>query len=221
MPIARSTYAGVATGAVLLAGAVGFGVGLPKVVDDPGTTAQVPALPDRLDDRFTALQSITPEQGGATTPEQVEQMKTFTERSAKSEKTSRAALVEEYGDASVRAYLDVPSATNPTGTTPAQIAVTVVPGSAGLLNSSGPFQVDEPGAHYTLEKIDGNRCAVAWNDPVDPATGAPTGQEPTGADYRVQCRTEREGLTYDLYTTGLTPDEVAHYVDLVLEKTAG
>ena len=77
-----------------------------------------------------------------------------------------------HGDASVRAYLDVPSATNPTGATPAQIAVTVVPGSAGLLNSSGPFQVDEPGAHYTLEKIDGNRCAVAWNDPVDPATVA-------------------------------------------------
>lgn len=221
MPIARSTYAGVATGAVLLAGAVGFGVGLPKVVDDPGVSADIPALPDRLDDRFTALQSITPEQGGATTPEQVEQMKTFTERSAESEKVSRAALVEEYGDAAVRAYLDVPSATNPTGATPAQIAVTVVPGSPGLLNSSGPFQVDETGAHYTLEQIDGNRCAVAWNDPVDPTTGAPTGQAPTGADYRVQCRTERDGLTYDLYTTGLTPDEVAHYVDLVLEKTAG
>ena len=30
-----------------------------------------------------------------------------------------------------------------------------------------------------LEEIDGHRCAVIWNDPADPTTGVPTGQEPT------------------------------------------
>ena len=49
MPIARSTVVGATTGVLLLAGAVGFGVGLPKVVDDP---AAVPTLPTKLDNRF-------------------------------------------------------------------------------------------------------------------------------------------------------------------------
>lgn len=215
MPIARSTAVGATTGVLLLAGAVGFGVGLPKVVDD---TAAVPSLPTELDDRFVALQAITPEQAGAGTPEEVEQIKTFAERAAKSESETRDLLADQYDDAAVRAYIDVPDADS-AQSVPAQIAVTVVPGSPGLVNPSGPFVVDEQGTHYTLEVIDGSHCAVAWNDPVDQMTGSPTGQKPTGADYRVQCRAERDGLTYDLYTNGLTPDEVASYVDKVLALT--
>lgn len=221
MPIARSTLTGAAAGVVLLAGAVGFGVGLPKVIDDPGaTTADVPTLPERLDDRFIALQAITAEQGGATTPEQVEQFKTFTERSLSSEADARESLASQYGDAAVRAYLDLPDGGSLGQTAPAQLAVTVVPGEPGLLNPSGPFSVDESGAHYELEEIDGHRCAVIWNDPADPTTGVPTGQEPTAANYRVQCRTEDAGLTYDVFSTGLTPDEAVDYLELVVEQAA-
>ncbi|GAA3524670.1 hypothetical protein [Nocardioides daeguensis] len=215
MPIARSTVVGATTGVLLLAGAVGFGVGLPKLVDD----ASVPSLPTQLDDRFVALQAITPEQAGATSAEQAAQIKTFTERAAKSEDETRKILADQYDDAVVRAYIDVPAASGATQTAPAQIAVTIIPGDAGLVNPSGPFVVDESGTHYTLEVIDGSHCAVAWNDPIDQTTGAPTGQKPIGADYRVQCRKEVDGLTYDLYTNGLTPDEVASYVDKVLALT--
>ncbi|WGY02662.1 hypothetical protein QI633_02630 [Nocardioides sp. QY071] len=216
MPIARSTVVGATSGVLLLAGAVGFGVGLPKVVDDP---AAVPTLPTKLDDRFVALQAITPEQAGATSPDQAAQIKTFTDRAAKSEEETRKILAEQYDEAAVRAYIDVPAASSSSQSIPAQIAVTVVPGNAGLVNPSGPFVVDESGSHYTLEVIDGSHCAIAWNEPVDQTTGTPTDQKPTGADYRVQCRKEVDGLTYDLYTNGLTPDEVASYVDKVLELT--
>ena len=56
--------------------------------------------------------------------------------------------------------------------------------------------------------------------PVDPATGAPTGEEPKAANYQqVECRAERDGLTYDLFGNGMTPEEVVHYLELVLEQT--
>ena len=214
MPIARSTVVGATTGVLLLAGAVGFGVGLPKLVDDP---AAVPALPTKLDDRFVALQTITPEQAGASSPEEAAQITTFTERAAESEAKTRKILAEQYDDAEVRSYMDLPDPGSQT--MPAQIQITIVPGPEGLVNPNGSFVVDEQGSHLDLREIDGSRCAVAWNDPVDQMTGAPTGAEPTGADYRVQCRTERDGLTYDLYTSGLTPEEVASYVDKVLALT--
>lgn len=40
-----------------------------------------------------------------------------------------------------------------------------------------------------------------------------------GGEREVECRAERSGLTYDLYSSGLTPEEAVHYLDLVLEKT--
>ncbi|MBM7518213.1 hypothetical protein [Nocardioides nitrophenolicus] len=214
MPIARSTVVGATTGVLLLAGAVGFGVGLPKLVDD---TAAVPSLPTKLDDRFVALQKVTQEQTGAD----AERYATFVKETEASEAASQKALEAQYGEAAVRAYIDVPQATSAAQSVPAQIAVTVVPGEAGLVNPSGPFVVDDTdsGTHYALEDIDGSHCAIAWSDPVDQTTGAPTGEKPTGADYRVQCRKAVNGLTYDLFTNGLTPDEVASYVDKVLALT--
>lgn len=210
MPIARSTVVGAATGVLLLAGAVGFGVGLPKLVDD---TSAVPTLPLKLDDRFVALQTVSQEVTGADD----ERYASFIKETEESEAAAQKVLASQYDDAVVRAYIDVPDPGSQS--MPAQIAVTVVPGDTGLVNPSGPFPVDESGAHYDLEVVDGYRCAVAWSEPADPSTGMPTGGEPTGADYRVQCRTERDGLTYDLYTNGLTPEEVASYVDRVLELT--
>lgn len=219
MPIARSSLAGAATGVVLLAAAVGFGVGLPKVVDDPAAAAPtLPTLPEKLDDRFTALQAITAEQAGATSPDQEPQYKAFIDGAISSEKAARKSLTEEYGAARVRAYLDVPDPGSQPQSAPAQIAVTIVPGEPGLLNPSGPFSLDQTGAHYQLQDVQGKRCAVVWKESVDPTTGMPTGQAPTGADYNVQCRTASKGLTYDIFSSGLTPDEVVGYLDQLVER---
>ena len=222
MPIARSTLAGAASGILLLAGAVGFGVGLPEVVDNPGATAtELPQLPDRLDDRFVALPAVTPQQGGAKTPDEIAQMNAFADEAAKSEKQAVSRLKKLYGDANVRSYLDVPAAnTQQQGARPAQIAVTVVKGDPGLVIPSGPFPIEQQGTHYELKKINGHQCSVIWGDPYDPNTGLPTGEEATAANYQVECRTGRDGLAYDLYSSGLLPEEAVSYLEKVLELTA-
>lgn len=220
MPIARSTLAGVATGVVVLAGAVGFGVGLPELVDDAAASPELPSLPDRLDERFVALSALTPEIAKMQTPDEITQMEAFAEQAGKSEAETTERLGDIYGDAVVRSYLDVPATTAAQQQgRPAQFAVTITPGDPGLVMPSGPFQIDQQGTHYELKELDGYRCSVIWSEPIDPATGVPTGAEPTGANYQVECRTERDGITYDLYSSGLTPDEATSYLDLVLEKT--
>ncbi|HVK30606.1 MAG TPA: hypothetical protein VM575_19875 [Nocardioides sp.] len=225
MPIARSTYAGVATGAVLLAGAVGFGVGLPKAIDDPGDTGSVtaedlPVLPDRLDDRFVALGVVTAEDAGATGADAA-QYETIAKNAATGDADAASNLASIYDAATTRSYIDVVAMGQiaQTQVRPAQFAVTVVPGDAGLVIPSGPFQATQQGAHYELKVIDGFRCSLIWSESVDPTTGAATGEEPTAANYQqVECRAERDGLTYDLFGNGMTPDEVVHYLQLVLEQ---
>lgn len=224
MPIARSTLTGAVAGVVLLAGAVGFGAGLPKVIDDPGaTSADLPTLPDSFDERFVGLSSVTPEQASASEPQQVEQIEAIAEAAQKTEEDTDALLAEEYGDAAVRTYLDVRAAVaaQQTGQAPAQFIVTVVPGEAGLLTPRGPLAIDNPGFHYELEQIDGHRCATILRDPVDPMTGQPTGAEPTAADYEVTCRAERDGVAYELASSGLAPEEAGSYFDRLLELTEG
>lgn len=226
MPIARSTYAGVATGAVLLAGAVGFGVGLPKAADDPGATGSItaedlPVLPDRIDDRFVALGVVTTEDAGATAA-QASEYDTIAKNAATGDADAASNLALIYDAAVTRSYIDAKAMGQiaQTQVRPAQFAVTVVPGDAGLVIPSGPFEAAQQGAHYELKVIDGFRCSMIWSEAVDPTTGAPTGEEPTAANYQqVECRAERDGLTYDLFGNGLTPDEVVHYLELVLEKS--
>lgn len=222
MPIARSSLAGAATGVVLLAGAVGFGVGLPEVVENPAASESVelPALPDRLDDRLVAVSALTPEDGDATTADEIAQIEAFATAATASEKEGGEQLSALYGGAVVRSYLDIPATLAADGQTrPATLAVTVVPGEPGLVIPSGPFQVDQSGTHYELKEIDGYRCSVAWSEPADPTTGIPTGAEPTGANYQAECRAERDGVTYDVYGTGLTPEETVFYLERVLELT--
>lgn len=218
MPIARSSLAGAATGVVLLAAAVGFGVGLPKVIDDPAAAAPtLPTLPEKLDDRFVALTNVTAEQVGMTGPDADQEFKAAIAGIKKSDKDADAFFTKEYGAGRVRTYISIPPAGSQTGA--AQMAVTVAAGEPGLLNPQGPYVTDEVGAHYQLQDVQGKRCAVTWRDATDPATGMPTGQAPTAASYTVQCRTGSKGLTYDIYANGLTPDEVAGYLDKVIDLT--
>jgi hypothetical protein len=224
MPIARSTYAGVATGAVLLAGAVGFGVGLPKAVDDPGapgsvTAEDLPSLPDRLDDRFVALASVTAENAGATAAEAGD-YETVAKNAATGDAEASSNLSAIYDAAVTRSYIDVEAMGQiaQTQARPAQFALTVVPGDAGLVMPSGPFQIEQQGTHYELKVIDGRRCSLIWSEAVDPTTGAATGEDPPASGYQVECRAEQDGLTYDIYGSGLKPEEAVHYLDLVLDR---
>ena len=224
MPIARSTVVGATTGVLLLAAAVGFGVGLPKVVDDPAsvTSADLPALPDRLDDRMIALSAVTADDAGLTEPADLEAIEQVADRAADGDTEASSELAAIYGAARVRAYVDAEAmGQRDAQAAPAQIAVTVTAGGAGLVIPSGPFKIDQQGgSHYELKQIGGHRCAVAWQEASDPTTGMPTGGEVPAANYQAECRAERGGLSYDVYATGLAPDEVASYVDRVLELAA-
>lgn len=224
MPIARSTIAGAVTGVLLLGGAVGFAVGLPKVAEDPGAAASagdLPKLPARLDDRMVALAEITPEDAGTTDPQDIEAIKQIATAAGKADTDSTSKLASIYGPSAVRAYIDVKAMSQATAqSAPAQLSVTVTGGGTGLVIPSGPFEIKQTGgSQYQLREIGGYRCAVAWQQPTDPTTGMPVAGEVPAGNYMTECRAERGGLTYDVYANGLAPDEAAHYLDLVLERT--
>ena len=225
MPIARSTVAGAVTGVVLLAAAVGFGVGLPKVAEEPTiTTADLPTLPDRLDDRMVALSRVTAADAGVTAAADKEAISGFAASAAKGDTDASSKLASLYGAARVRAYIDAKAMGQAAATQkpPAQLAVSIVPGDAGLVIPSGPFEIKQNGgAHYELSEIDGHRCAAAWQESVDPTTGQPAaGGKVPATSYQAECRAQRGGVTYDVYSTGLEPKELAGYLDLVLSRTA-
>lgn len=225
MPIARSSLAGAVSGVVLLAGAVGFGVGLPELVENPGATAgELPKLPDRLDARFVSVSSSTPDDFKADSPEDVADAKEIAKAFGDAEKNAIKGLTSVYGDVDVRYYRDIEAslaaANDPTGRTGvAEIVVTVVPGQAGPVLPQGPFENNQNGTHYELKKLGGNPCAVQWVESVDPTTGAPTGEEPTGANYQIECHAQGDGVTFDVVSSGLDPDEYVRYLDLLLELT--
>jgi hypothetical protein len=224
MPIARSTVAGAVTGVVLLAGAVGFGVGLPKVSEEPTiTSADLPKLPDRLDSRMQALSTVTVEDAGVTAPADKAAVPGFAERAGKGDTLAASHLAAQYGAARVRSYIDAKAMGQAatTQTAPAQLAVSIVPGEAGLVIPNGPFEIQQSGANYQLSEIGGHRCAISWQEAVDPSTGMPaTGTKVPAANYQAECRAERDGLAYDVFSSGLEPKELAKYLDLVLERTA-
>ncbi|KAB2808268.1 hypothetical protein ACIRN4_14345 [Pimelobacter simplex] len=225
MPIARSTIAGAVTGVLLLGGAVGFAVGLPKVSEDPGASISadsLPKLPDRLDDRMVALSRITAEDAGTTNPEDIKAIDQIATAAADGDTKASSKVASIYGPSEVRAYIDVKAMAQATAqSAPAQVAVTVTAGGTGLVIPSGPFEINQNGgSHYELREVGGHRCAVAWQQPTDPTTGMPTAGDVPPGSYQTECRAERDGLSYDVYATGLSPDEAASYLDLVLERTA-
>ena len=222
MPIARSSLVGATSGVVLLAGALGLGVGLPKLTDEQyGASDDVPTLPDRIGGRFLAASELTPEDVKADNDADVDYIKKLAASTTVGDASGNDALADVYGDAATRTYVDVEAfaALKTTGVAPAVMTVSVVEGSAGLVMFGGPIPTDQNGSHYELKTIDGYPCAVAWNEPVDQTTGQPTGEKATAANYQVECRGERNGLAYDVLANGVKPDEVATYLTDVMEKT--
>lgn len=221
MPIARSTQTGIASGVVLLAVAAGFGIGLPKAIEDPGAAVAVPALPDRIGDNFVAYSAITYDDAQATEQAQQDAVDEMVATYGDLETTAAANLGGQYGDAAVRSYADLSqvSAANPQ---PAIMAVTVVPGEPGLVLPQGPIGTDDSEGvlqHYELREVGGHHCALQWTDPYDPTTGAPTGEPAAASAYQVQCRTSEKGLTFDIVTSGVLPEDAAALLDQVVEET--
>lgn len=221
MPIQRSTVAGAVSGVLLLAGAVGFGVGLPELTgDEQASTAELPTLPDRLDDDVVALSAVTPEQAKAQTEQDVADIEAFAEQVEASDADAADHLTELYDDATVRSYISLASMDPQQSQSLRTLGVTVVPGEAGLVIPRGPFEIEGQGTHYKLQTVDGHRCAVSWSEQVDPTTGAPVeGGGVNAASYQVECRAERDGLAYSVFSNGFDEKTVAGYLDRVLSAT--
>ncbi|MEQ6900568.1 hypothetical protein [Nocardioides sp. YIM 152588] len=208
MPLARSSTVGVTAGVVVLAGLVGFGVGLPKVIDSPGTATEMPALPDEV----AGLQAVaTVDVAETDLDEDVrERYAELLAAAADSDVAAAENLAAQYGDAEVRMYLEVDALSGVSaGGSISQLTVTVVPGEQGLLMPGGPYEADT----YTLEEVDGNRCSVITQNGYS-ATGE------ASLSHQVECRTSADGLTYDVYSVGMSPEEASAALDEVVDASA-
>ena len=221
MPIERSTVAGVAIGAVLLAGVVGFGVGLPELVGDSDETAAVelPKLPDTLTDDVKALSAVTPEDAQARTEQDSKDIEQFTQRVAQSDREAASHLATLYDQATVRSYVSLKSMDPQTSTGLKTLGVSVVPGEAGMVIPRGPFEIENSGAHYKLQKVGGHQCAVSWSEQVDPSTGQPVQGGDNSSSYQVECRDDRDGLAYSVFGNGFDEKQIAGFLDKVLAAT--
>ncbi|GAA4814204.1 hypothetical protein ACFQ0K_06090 [Nocardioides caeni] len=226
MPIARSTLAGISTGIVLLAGAAGFGIGLPKVIDEPDAVAagEVPTLPDRLDDRMISLSALTPENTGVSTAELVTAISEGAINSVESDDETTAALADIYGAASVRTYIDAAALgqtmeTQDGSIATGQLVVTVIPDGGLAALPRGPYVVDSSGVKYEPTEIDGHPCAVS-EIYVDQQTGQPIEGDIPAINYSVECRGQSNGLGYVVSSAAMLPEEVAAYLELVMEQTS-
>lgn len=220
MPVQRSTYVGVVAGVLLLAGVVGFGVGLPHVVgDDQAATPHLPKLPDALSSDVKALSAVTATDAKAKTDQDRKDIAAFAKRVAASDKKAASHLASMYDEATVRSYISLASMDPQKSQGVRTLGVTVVPGDAGMVIPRGPFEIEGQGAHYTLKRINGHRCAVSWSEQVDPTTGQPASGADNSASYQVECRAARDGLAYSVFANGFDEKQVAGFLDEVLEKT--
>lgn len=201
MPIS-SSVTGAVTGVVLLAGFVGFAVGLPELTGDAASSetteqAEVPALPDELPGKLVAADVLVPEQAEAI---------------AQRDESAATELGSLYdADAAVRTYF------RDSRQRPVQLSVTVIEGEPGLLVPGGPpFSPELEGMarnYYELQRVGDVQCAVQWPEPV------PIGTEP---DERVvpgyvECQAGTEGLVYDVFARGATVEETVAIIDFLAE----
>ena len=224
MPISRSTVTGLGAGVVLLAGFVGFAVGLPEVVGEGSETAsaELPELPDKLSDDVVALSAVTPEDADAQNEQDAADIERFTQQVEGSDREAAEHLTSLYDDATVRSYVSLDSMTDPQSQGLQTLGVTVVPGDAGLVIPRGPFEINSQGAHYELREVDGYRCGVSFSDQTDPTTGMPVeGAEANAASYQVECRAERDGLAYSIFGNGFDEKQIAGFLDSLLASTEG
>ncbi len=211
MPVDRSSLAGVVAGAVLLAGCVGFAVGLPEVVGGGETDEPDPAA--------------APEEAAAALPELPEEIGDFRSASSVTEGArqvelddSAAAKLEEVFETDVEVITYV---RGPAEQIDGVASATVYAAEPGVFSPGGP-PFDPKLSGYSrglseLVRVDGTRCAAAWQQPV-PLGGQP---DPRALPFQVQCQTGGEGLTYEVTTQGLSVDESVQFLQDVVAAAGG
>ena len=200
MPL-RSTIVGAASGVLLLAGVVGFAVGLPEVTGDeaeasgdaesPAARAGTPPaelIPETLlDGALVRYPAIDPQM-----KEVAEQVETFgTEK-----------LTDVFGtDVAVGLYA--------TPDLQVQVAVTIYDGESGLFLQKGPPVPPELAvSQETIGDVvkQGNSvCIAQWESQSYAQDGPP---------FQAQCQRVVAGRTINVYATpGLTIEQTADLVD--------
>ncbi len=199
MPL-RSTIVGAASGVLLLAGVVGFAVGLPEVAGDEaetsgeaesqarGGTPPAELIPETLlDGAVVRYPAIDPQ---------------MTEVAAQVEMFGTDKLTEVFGtDVAVGLYA--------TPDLQVQIAVTIYDGESGLFLQKGPPVPPEMAvSQETIGDIvrQGNSvCIAQWEAQAYAQEGVP---------FQAQCQRVVAGRTINVYATpGLTIEQTAELVD--------
>lgn len=199
MPL-RSTIVGAASGVVLLAGVVGFAVGLPEITgDEPDVEAASEA--DADDDRPVAeLLPATILDGALQRYSDIDPK--YAETADEVEVYSGEKLTDVFGsDAAVALY-----------TTPQlelQVAVTIYDGESGLFLQQGPPIPPEMAAgSQTVGDVvrEGNSvCIAQWEAQAFAQEGPP---------FQAQCQRVVAGRTINVYASpGLTVAQTAELVD--------
>lgn len=199
MPL-RSTIVGATSGVVLLAGLVGFAVGLPEVTgDEAHTESAEPGTPPAdlipeslLDGRLVRYSEIDPQL--AQVFDEVELY-------------SSDNLTESFGtDVAVGVYSMQDQS--------ASAAVTIYAGESGLFLQEGPQAPPELSANAPsvgeYARAGDSVCFAQWETAAKAQGGAP---------YQVQCQRVAGGYTVNVYDVGgLTVEQTAGMVDDIVDQ---
>jgi len=197
MPL-RSTIVGAVSGVVLLAGVVGFAVGLPEVVGD--SDAHAAAEKDAVSKPAADLLPATLLDGALQRYPDIDPQ--YAEMAGQVETYSGEKLTEAFGTDSAVALYTTPDIQT-------QVAVTIYAGESGLFLQQGPPVPPEMAANsQTLSDV------VREGDSVCIAQWSAEAHQQDGPPFQAQCQRVVAGLTINVYAApGLTVKQTAEIVD--------
>jgi hypothetical protein len=197
MPIARSSIFGILAGVLVLAGFVGFVVGLPEVVGDSTEASAEPTHPP--------LDELLPDElldGGLVRIGDVDP--SLKDRAEEADDYSTKTLTDVFeAESAVARYANADLQ--------GQLSLTITEADASFFMQNGPPAPAEltqaQGVVHEFARVDGVVCAQmfeATQDGSDPAAGTP---------LQVQCQTEALGLTFNVYAVGgLTAEQAVEVI---------
>lgn len=199
-----SPLLGTALGLILLAGLVGFAVGLSGDDQDPDTSA-LPAdpLPAELrDGALVSYERLEPIPGAEVSPEQL------ADAMGQQVAYAEGRLTDVF-------EREVALATYAAPDFSAQAEVTVYAGEPGLFKPGLPS--DPEGEHasawFDAVRYGEVRCFVAWASDDQTATAG-------GVPAAVQCQRGDAGRTYDIRTSGMGAEATAAALNEVVAHVA-
>ncbi|QYJ03797.1 hypothetical protein KUV85_15935 [Nocardioides panacisoli] len=203
---AASPVLALVAGLVLLAGMVGFAVGLPAVADDEaGGSVPADPFPDRVLGGdlvvYDGLEQLP--EGAQVTPEQI------TEQLDEQNEYAADKLGEVFEtDVAVTTYLATDLS--------AQAEASISAGEPGTFRLGLPVDPDEPhgGPWYDVVRQGETACYVAWSsdDQAAAADAVPSA---------VHCQRGDDGATYEIRAAGLSVDDTVGVLDEIVAHGAG